>query len=448
MNTVSIDFSKFDGKIKPMHAVNNGPLARNVRGISNFDEYQAAGIPYARNHDASFYSGYGGEHTVDVNNIFKNFSADENLPESYDFEATDKYLNTIRDAGTAVFYRLGSKIEHDKKMNTYPPKDFHKWARICEHIIRHYNEGWANGFHMNIEYWEIWNEPDCGNPDCSNPCWQGTDEQFIELFVIAQRHLKACFPKLKIGGPAFTRAVPRQNFADKLLSRLQQENLPLDFYSFHKYCETPDKFVPDIEAAKELVTKYGYDNAELILNEWNYVRGWLDDDWIYSLKTEKGLKGSSFIASTMCACQHSPLNMLMYYDARPCGMNGMFSTDFVFECLKGYYPFKMFNELYKLGNAAAVKIDCNHIYACAASSDNESAVIVSYFDDDDNAAPCETELSFKNFKNKNGVKLEYYLLDETHDAQLVRSETFMSYDFSSVLNMTLYSTYLIKIKAL
>ena len=57
---------------------------------------------------------------------------------------------------TKVFYRLGSKIEHNrKKYGTLVPKDPHKWAVICEHIIRHYNEGWADGFHLNMQYWEI-----------------------------------------------------------------------------------------------------------------------------------------------------------------------------------------------------------------------------------------------------------------------------------------------------
>ena len=45
----------------------------------------------------------------------------------------------IEAAGTKVFYRLGHRIEHEvKKYGTLPPKDFKKWAVICEHIIRHY----------------------------------------------------------------------------------------------------------------------------------------------------------------------------------------------------------------------------------------------------------------------------------------------------------------------
>ncbi len=48
------------------------------------------------------------------------------------------------DAGTKTFFRLGQTIEHQiKKHGTIPPRDFKKWAVICEHIIRHYTEGWV-----------------------------------------------------------------------------------------------------------------------------------------------------------------------------------------------------------------------------------------------------------------------------------------------------------------
>ena len=90
MANITIDFNKVSGKIKNMHSVNNGPLAKkNDQTRSNFDDYKAAKIPYARIHDASFCSGYGGPHIVDVNWIFPDFSKDENDPASYDFTLTD-----------------------------------------------------------------------------------------------------------------------------------------------------------------------------------------------------------------------------------------------------------------------------------------------------------------------------------------------------------------------
>ena len=152
MQKITVDFSNTQGKIKPMNAVNNGPAGSAVRGQrGNFDAYAAARIPYARNHDASFYSGYGGEHTVDVHRIFRDFDADENLPENYIFGPTDAYTENTFAAGTKIFYRLGASIEHGYKYGTRVPKDYLKWARICEHIIRHYTEGWADGYHFDIE---------------------------------------------------------------------------------------------------------------------------------------------------------------------------------------------------------------------------------------------------------------------------------------------------------
>ena len=152
MNKVFADFTKETGKIKPMHAVNNGPVKAGESQIrENFNAWAECGIPYARNHDASINYGYGGEHIVDVWAIFPNPDADVNDPASYDFILTDEYTRTTLEAGTKIFYRLGNKIEHwVKKYGTLVPPDYKKWAQICEHIIMHYNEGWADGFNWNI----------------------------------------------------------------------------------------------------------------------------------------------------------------------------------------------------------------------------------------------------------------------------------------------------------
>lgn len=446
MNNIKVDFSKSAGKIKPMHAVNNGPVYKFAadQRITNLDSYRDAGIPYARTHDASFYSTYGGEHTVDVHAIFPNFDADPYDEASYDFTLTDNYLKVIELANTKVFYRLGSKIEHNpKKYGTLPPKDFHKWAVICEHIIKHFNHGWADGYNMNIEYWEIWNEPDLDEDDSDHKrTWGGTKQQFFELYDIAASHLKKCFPEIKIGGPALAF---RTDWAEDFLTQLKA---PLDFFSWHIYATDPSQICERANFFRALLDKHGYTKTESILNEWNYVKGWENDEWVYTLRAEKGLKGASFIASSMCGCQKVPLDILMYYDARPCAMNGMFRTDLVCDLLKGYYPFRMFNELYKLQNAVYTDSDSENLYTCAAAANGEAAVLISHFNDDDSAAPRETKISFKDFAGKNGAEVEIYLLDEEHDAQLVRTETMSSENFGIVMNISLFDTYLIKIKAL
>ena len=442
MKTLTLDFNNILGNIKPMNAVNNGPAGSRVRGVSSFPTYKAAKIPFARNHDASFYSGYGGEHTVDVHRIFKNFDADENDPASYVFGPTDRAVADLIDVGTKPFYRLGASIEHGYKYGTYPPKDTLKWARICEHIIRHYNEGWADGFHYNIEYWEIWNEPDVHNADGSNPCWQGTTEEFAEFFAVAAGYLKEKFPDLKIGGPAMSSA-GNEEVNHSILHKIKEYGVKPDFFSFHCYGCTVEKFRARIAMAKKAADEYFGKDAEIILNEWNYIKGWLADQWTYSLRCEKGLKGSSFINAIMAVGQDSPLDMLMYYDARPCGMNGMFDTD-TLKPLKGYYSIKSFSDLAELGKQVKADADEN-VYAVAATDGENGAVLLTHFSDEDDT-PAETlKVEFKNFPTAEAVKVEYYLLDEEHDMTLMREEIFTAKDFGSYLQLPLFTSYLIKI---
>ena len=441
MQNITLDFSEITGRIKPMHSVNNGPAGSKVRGTGNFAAYEAAGIPMARNHDASFYSGYGGEHTVDVHRIFKRFEADENDPASYAFEATDKYVASCYEAGTEVFYRLGASIEHGYNYGTYPPSDFAKWARICEHIIRHYNEGWADGFHYGIKYWEIWNEPDCRNGDGTNPCWQGTDEAFVELCCTTIGHLKACFPDLKVGGPAFC-STWNDRYNELLFSELKKRGLPLDFFSFHGYAVEPKTYAQAAVKAKAVMEKYGYPEAEIILNEWNYCRKWVGEVYKQSRIWSKQLKGASFIAGSMIAAQQSPMDHFMYYDARPGNWCGLFQTD-TLDPLKPYYAFPMYSTLYKLGGEVKSAVDHEKLWALAASGEDGAAAMLTYYDDADDAAKSmDVKLSLDGLEGS--WRLTWELLDEAHDAEPVR-EDIVTDGTSLLVKLPLYSVYLLKL---
>ena len=439
-DTIKIDLTAEQGAVKPMHAVNNGPVYKFAadQRITNIDYFREAGIPYARTHDASFFATYGGEHTVDIAAIFPNFDADPYDPASYDFVLTDEYMQVIKHAGVEPFFRLGHKIEHaKKKYGTLPPKDFKKWAIVCEHLIKHLNYGWADGYEMGIKYWEIWNEPDLDPDDSPNKrCWGGTKAQFFELYHIAATHLKEKFPELKIGGPAIA---GNMRWAEEFLAQLKA---PLDFFSWHRYKNDPKLMRTRMDETRALLDKYGFTETESILNEWNYVRGWIGDDWVYTLKAEKSLKGAAFIAAVMCEGQAADLDMLMYYDARPCGMNGMFSTDLVCDALKGYYPFKAFGQLYRLGTSVMTETE-NDLYAVAAKNGDEAAIMAVRFDDDDAAEDKNVKIEVVG---ANGVAAEYYLLDENHDLELVREEIFGGDSFKTVLKFPKTGLYLIKLK--
>ena len=131
-----------------------------------------------------------------------------------------------------------------------PPADYLKWARICEHIILHYNEGWANGLHLGIEYWEIWNEPD------GAPNWTGTQEEYCRFYRTMVTYLKERFPHLKFGGP--TCSWVYGEFPETFLREITKDgrHTPLDFFSWHAYPHDPRKMDASARRVRELLLKY------------------------------------------------------------------------------------------------------------------------------------------------------------------------------------------------
>ena len=383
MATVNVNFEKVIGKVKPMHATNNMvTLPRN--SASDWDgKMQAAHIPYGRLHDTG--GGFGGSRYVDIPNVFPDFDADENDPASYDFAFTDVLIERMVKSGVMPYYRLGVTIENYvdiKAYRIYPPKDFAKWARICEHIIMHYNEGWADGFEYGIEYWEIWNEPD-NYPDINeNQLWRGTMEEFFELYKVAAKHLKARFPHLKIGGYGSCGFYAMNNvdvsnlakstsrtgyfieFFHKFFKYAQENEIPIDFFDWHTYAGLKDNIL-FAGYPRKYLDEYGYKDCEIHVGEWNpgtALRGTLRD--------------ASNILSTMIALHSTPTDMMLYYDFRYwssyCGaVNPLNMTPF-----KAYYSFYTFGQLYALGQCVECRVDGNGIYALAATNGEKKGIAI------------------------------------------------------------------------
>ncbi len=404
-----------NNKFKILNATNGGPWHKshaNDQYRSNFSTYKDARIPYSRNHDSGVIGVYGGPYSHDISKIFPNFDADVNDPNSYDFACTDDSILTTLSAGTKTFFRLGETIEHQiKKHATLPPKNFQKWAEICEHVILHYNYGWANGFNLDIEYWEIWNEPDLdsGKPTPKRT-WGGTDEEFYDLYEITAKYLKSKFPHLKIGGPAVS---GRKIWSEQFIKEMAKRNVPMDYFSWHSYGSTPEHLVKDAYIFDEMLKNNGYTDIENILNEWNYVKGW-QAEFVYSIECIHGLKNASLILSTMALSQPSPIDMLMYYDTRPSAFCGIFDY-YTYRPLKGYYALKWYSNFYDCAYEIKSENSLENVYGlCGAKEDGKIICALTYYSDDDNAPNKEFEVEF------NGAgKYEIYIVDKVNDEKLI-----------------------------
>jgi hypothetical protein len=224
---------------------------------------------------------------------------------------------------------------------------------------------------------------------------------------------------------------------------MAKENIPFDFYSYHCYGKDIERFEQAITVAREELDKRGLTHVETNLNEWNYIRGWNGENWQYSLRSERGLKGSSFIAAVMATGQALPLDMLMYYDVRPCGMNGLFAHE-TYEPLKGYYSFVMFDNLVKLGKYAKCEYKKDDVYTCAATDGKNGAVMLTHFDDVDEAPAEDVRLELKGLYGQK-LRAQVVLLDGEHDNALVREEILTADQCTLFLSVKLFDTCLIRL---
>ncbi|MHC1695165.1 MAG: hypothetical protein AB9835_07815 [Eubacteriales bacterium] len=383
MNIIKADFSKTTGLIKPMHGIGNAPLLGTSEHL--FHYLGEAGIPYSRLHDTG--GEYGCGRFVDIANIFRDFEADASDPSSYDFAFTDWLLAALDRQGVKPFYRLGATIENSHKIkayNIYPPKDAHKWAQICEGIIRHYNEGWADGFRYGIEYWEIWNEPDNEPEIADNPMWKGTPEEYFHLYEVTSNHLKKCFPQLKIGGYASCGfyALSNADFSETAHSTSRVEYFveffhsflkyithpdyrsPFDFFSWHSYAGIADN-VRYAKYARDTLDRYGFTQTESIFNEWNP-----------GIDNRGLLRDAAYIAAMLCAMQRAHVDICMYYDGQVHSSYGGMFNPITKDVFKAYYAFKAFNELYMLGHEVHCEGEGQGVFALAATDGKECAVLL------------------------------------------------------------------------
>lgn len=396
---LTVDFSTALGSMKAMHGVGQPPL----RGISTdeFHYLSEAGIPYSRLHDVAGW--FGGNMFVDIPNVFRNFDADETDPASYDFTFTDILIKGLMEQHCMPVYRLGVTIENFHNIKAYrifPPKDFAKWARICEHIIRHYNEGWANGFHYGIQYWEIWNEPDSSVIIADNPMWKGTPEQFFDLYRITSRHLRKCFgDTIKIGGygscgfyavfnagangaaaegksnipdaemqALIDRRKGYAKFFERFIQFVSEERLPFDFFSYHSYANAVDTMKMQLYVEQKL-HEHGLSSTEIHLNEWNPTP---------NVQSRGKSVAAANVAAMMCAMQNTRMDMMCYYDARiGTSVYGGLFNPMSCEPFCTYYAMKAFGILYSLGTQVKCEGAQDGIYAVAATGDEGNAIMIT-----------------------------------------------------------------------
>ena len=432
--TLTVDFGAQTGKIRPeLHSSGFGPMICSY-GEATKSDIKSMNFKFARTHDWALIN--KGERVCDYYHMFPLFHLDAKDPSNYVFGPTDYLLQLTREGlGEEIFFRLGASIEHSGEkvhFNALMPSDFDKVAEVFAGTVRHYNQGWANGFNWDIKYWEIWNEPDGWKNMWCPP--EGTagltgkelakkqeflKREFVRFYVTVLKRLKAEFgDSIKVGGPALRDL--NVVWIKELLKACKAEGVAPDFISWHDYIDDPMQINREAETARKICDSFGFKKCELIVNEWHYLGrhyGWSglrSSDSAVRTKAVKGPYGhngihsTAFTLATLINLQRSELSQAYFYGCSHVGSWGY--KDELAHKYKVYYGLKLFGDIVRDYTEICASESKGEITTFAVKNDaGKKALLVA----DYGGRGLDYDFEIKGVDAS--AKVECTVLDNTHD---------------------------------
>ncbi|MBL8213761.1 MAG: hypothetical protein JNK87_23785 [Bryobacterales bacterium] len=181
----------------------------------------------------------------------------------YNFAKLDQSVDLILRTGAKPLMNIDfkptvlyPKIDHE----IVEPNDWGEWERLITALVKHYKDRGAG-----IQYWEIANEPDLGEPGgCP---YKFTPANYVTYYKRTAAAIRRADPQARVGGPAL--ASWRSPILPALLDFCARGEAPLDFVSWHGYTSKPEDFGRSIAGVKALLAKHPGLKPETMINEWN-----------------------------------------------------------------------------------------------------------------------------------------------------------------------------------
>jgi len=181
----------------------------------------------------------------------------------YDWSLLDPYMDALAASGGKVVACICIKppvLYPQVDQYVIMPNDIGEWQRLIEAMVRRYST--EKGI---VTHWEIANESDIGeNGGC--PYFTKTPAEYNEYYRITAEAILRVDPTLKIGGAALADAY--SPILEGLLQCCAENNMRLDFVSWHRYTDSPADLLACIRHTKALLAKYyGEAIPEILITE-------------------------------------------------------------------------------------------------------------------------------------------------------------------------------------
>ena len=184
---------------------------------------------------------------------------------SYDWSGLDVAVNEILAAGAKPMLSLSYMPPVISKGDIIDlPSDWGEWGQVVQATIEHYS-GRKN---MNISevIYEVWNEPDLFGSYKTYG-----DKNYLTMYEVSARAAMRAgnVNQFEFGGPAVTALY--QNWLERLIKFADENNLRLDFLSWHRYSTDLDRFEQDANQAREWAAKIpALVNLKFYITEWGH----------------------------------------------------------------------------------------------------------------------------------------------------------------------------------
>lgn len=238
----------------------------------------------------------------DPTSLFPDWSADVDDPASYNFTATDQWIDAVHAIGAEVMFTVASSIPRNK----LPAEDIEVYSRVVEHIVRHYAHGWAGGPAKPVRIYEFGDQPDFGPLH-----FAGEPREFYAMYRAFCEAVQRVDPSLTIGGPSLAFSLEAgAPYREGFLSYVRENALPLDFFSFLWFTDGTRDPLDYRYVARELralLDEHGFPDTDLTLSYWNYLA-------VPSSSAPADEKGA-FMAATAIALQDTVIDHAFFFRA-------------------------------------------------------------------------------------------------------------------------------------
>lgn len=150
-----------------------------------------------------------------------------------------------------------------RNWHAHPPADWEAWEALVEGVVRMLHEAFGDDVEL---VFEVWNEPDL--------YWLGTEAELLELYTHTVRAIHRVDPDLRVGGFGSNQwngkvAGSTSPMTVALLDHVVENDLPLDFISWHAFADHPATATRASTSLQAELDARGLGDRPQWITEWN-----------------------------------------------------------------------------------------------------------------------------------------------------------------------------------